>query len=136
MLKYLFTVQFTDASFLTQPSDDKSVMDSSKSAFYDIINSTKEIYCFELNCQTDSNKYKIYPIHKIIEIYYNNKIIMKINPPKEELFNPRIIYYRNHVATLNSEDLSKQQDEIVSYSLGYQANRADGSNYSQIIEIF
>src|SRR5438477_12014804 len=107
MLKYLFSVQFTDNSFYYQTPEDQSLMKPEKSAFYDILAFGKDIYYFELAGE-DNKKFRVYPQHKQIEIMEDNKTVLTIPAPKEELSNPRIIYFRNHQVPINLDNIEDQ----------------------------
>lgn len=47
-LKYLFTVEYTDGTTFKQNKEDLSSIDSTRSAFYDVVNSGKEVKTFTL----------------------------------------------------------------------------------------
>lgn len=59
MLKYLFTVEFTDGTVLKQTQEDKSSLDENRNAFYDVLNSKKDIKTITYNEQKLLNPTKI-----------------------------------------------------------------------------
>ncbi len=138
MLKYLFSVKFTDGTTYTQNADDRSLIEPEiRSCFYDVmqaIEKGKKIEYFVLSDGKDS--YLVDLIDGHFEV--NGKGFFMHN--RRDLTDFRIIFYRQHTRIVfyrqqtHAVDIDEQEHEIT-YCLGWQTTE-DGKNTQRIMEIY
>jgi hypothetical protein len=126
-LKYLFTAILDDGSTYHQTSDDVSLTDSKRSAFYDIKDS-------KLKKFTLSNDKDVYSVDLTTGAFEVNDKSFSIQLENDILpTNLRLIYFRRrrqHFMIPALEELSSD----TTYCIGWQCT-IDGKNYQRIIEI-
>ena len=122
MLKYLFTCQYNDNIEFKQNIDDISKNDSSRSAFYDI----EHDKLIKFSITDNKNTFSVSLIDGHFEI---NGVPFKLH--HDDLENFRLIFFRRHEHTFGKNNIHN-----VSYHMGFQANRHDGTNIKHVMEIW
>lgn len=123
MLKYLFVCQYNDGTEFKQNIDDISEKDSSRSAFSDI----KHDKLTRFSITDNKNTFSVSLIDGHFEI---NGVPFKLH--HDDLKNPRLIFFRRHKHTFRKNN----NIHNVTYHIGFQANRDDGTNIKHVIEIW
>jgi hypothetical protein len=113
-LKYLFKVEYTDGTKFRQPSNDVSSIDPKRSAFYDVLNSDKEVKTFEVG------SIKVDLLDGIFYVNGQKIIVDELLPPCKK----KLIFYRQHQHDFLSGS-SQELDHRVTYFLGYEATIKD-----------
>lgn len=122
-LKHLFEVEYLDGSRFKQPSDDHSELDPKRSAFFDVLESKKEIKTFTLgNLQVNL-------LDGSFEVN-GQKIQVGENPLPGKR---QLIFFRQHQHDYNSKTFVEVEHRI-KYFLGWQQN-IKGKNYKEVIGI-
>jgi len=123
MLKYLFKALFTDGTILEQNQNDQSTTTPNKNAFYDVLQRLNEVRAFALYNQETGEEW----LTDLKDGHFeHNQSPFFIHD--EELINKRLVFFkRNSFNALNGQPLS------VTYHLGFQSNKMDGSNVQKVI---
>jgi len=128
MLKYYYTVRFQDGRIYSQNEDDVSLIDPSKSCFYDIIQETDKgnppvIFTLE-------DRYNLYVVDLIDGHFEVNGCSFSIydKPLTEPL---RLIYFRQHRHLVTDGVVT---DHSVIYKFGWQTT-INGENIKRVMEI-
>lgn len=142
MLKYLFKVEYTDGTTFKQNKEDVSSVDNAKSAFYDVLQSEKEIKTFTLtrflerySVNLETGEFSINGTNLVVE---DGKTI----PLIENHSKLKLIFYRQHKQPMNigykidtgkitSIDAGKDQ---ITYFIGWEIT-IKGKSYKRIIGI-
>lgn len=142
-LKYKFVAIYNDGTIFTQPDNDISLVNPTKSSFYDIDHS--KLIAFALvKEESENSNHKEFLVdlrdghfeingvslndvkfNKDDEIYCFNESV------ETSSLNRRLIYFRNNKIIFNS---FSGDSHNVTYSLGWQATE-NGKNIKKIIEI-
>ena len=114
-LKYLFTVKYSDGSIFEQNPEDVSQIDPQKSAFYDVLESGKQVEIFSL-----SDGVNTYSINlKNAKFYLNNKAFIFPDKLPQRGDVMELVFFRRHTHELNGDE--ELSHEII-YYLGYKLN--------------
>lgn len=130
-LKYLFRATFSDKTTITQNEQDVSIIDKTKSQFYDVLHVEKDIILFDL--YLDGQKYVTLDLQSG-EFNINGKpfnVGEEIPMPKNT--KRKLIYYRQHqheFSAFGGEELSHK----IKYFLGWEVNTG-GKNTKRIIGV-
>lgn len=128
MLKYLFTVEYTDGSVFKQDKKDISTLDSTRSAFYDVLQSSKEIRKFTLHRFLDSWSIDL-KTGVFVHNGYEFQLEWNIKPVKRELIFQRqreqdmnVTY---HLDTGKTKSLVPSEVVRTKYFLGYKSGERE-----------
>jgi len=123
MPKYLFKALFKSGEILEQSPDDQSATTKGKNCFYDVLQRLNEVRAFALYNQETGEEW----LTDLEDGHFeHNQSPFFIHD--EELTNKRLIFFkRNSFNALNGQPLS------VTYHLGFQSNKMDGSNVQKVI---
>jgi len=129
-LKFLFVAIFKDGSKHEQTQEDISAInpEEKKTAFYDVKQRLEEVAAFVL---TDGEN--VYSVHMDDGHFEINGLPFIIHEP-QELFNPRLIYFRRHRHEILRQT-GKEVKHNITYRMGWQANTKEGKNIQAVIEI-
>ena len=128
MLKYLFSVKFSDGSLYVQNEQDISVHDKTRSCFYDVqreLDSGKQIELFTLS--NESNFYLVnletgeFEINNVPFFMHNDKIPGPF----------RLIYFRRHIHKFN---IGAENEHSMTYNFGWQTT-FNNENVQRVITI-
>jgi hypothetical protein len=114
-LKYLFNVEFTDGTTLKQTKQDVSKIDPKRSAFFDVLNSGKEIRSFTLGKLFDR-----WSVDLKTGVFSHNGYKFQL----EENLSPvkrTLEFFRQHQHDMSLE--GKETDHRVTYFLGYSVGK-------------
>jgi hypothetical protein len=126
-LDYLFVAKFRDGSKLYQTPQDVSLLEPlTRSAFYDVAQRLAEVQEFTL-----TNGVKEHTVF-LDDGHFNTDGRILVCP-RSDLTNFRLIYFRTVQQKTTGE--FRHYGEIVRYTIGWQANDANGKNYQMHIEI-
>lgn len=121
-LKYLFIAYFADGSVITQTPEDRSTLDPTKSAFYDVLQKTG-LAQFALHgdgraCCVDLRS----------GIFDINGLEFEAQPCASDEMPPggtfRLIYFRDHRQEMNVSDLALGEHHIA-YRFGWEYTVGD-----------
>jgi len=135
-LKYLFIAEYTDGSFHHQSPEDKSRLEpDTRSEFYDVLQSGKEIKRFSLTDGTHTvcvdltdGQFEVngFPLHLESEQL----------PTIPDTYT--LIFYRQHTHSFNTKHEDNENPEEIShdveYFIGWQTT-IKGKNYQQKIGV-
>lgn len=132
-LKYLFTALFTDGSFIHQEPSDTSVIDPTKSQFYDVRQREDELIEFILIKQDEQVNPDLISVRLDTGTFMINGIIfsagdLRNNFPPDTKY--RLIFLRRHTHTFSSDNTELGHD--IEYIIGWQCT-VDGKNYQQVL---
>jgi hypothetical protein len=141
-LQYLFVAEFEDGEQIAQTAEDQSMTDPSKSAFYDVLQKSKEVAVTRFHLTNGHIWYTVDLRDGSFEANglsfeafdpYNNPYI-RLNGPL------RLIYFPNTdlVKVIDQNSLDKVTDfrhSMVRYFIGWQFTDKNGKNYQQTIAI-
>lgn len=149
-LKYLFRAYFEDGHIIDQSFDDKSGLDSQKSAFYDVLEYEKKnplkVFClfnYEPGSKSFQDCYKVDLRTGLFSMnlggaYKEFNIADQNFVPTEPL---RLIYFRENRIEQNVKKESGKPDEVIEqrmyinrYFIGWQTT-VDGKNVQRTIAI-
>jgi hypothetical protein len=131
MFKYQFSAQFENGFILKQPDDDKSIYESNRSSFYDVLVYSSKLNSFWLSDKDNLNKYTVDLIDgQIIIENGTNKVVI---PNDLKLNNYRVIYFRRNVIETGMIGNNRY---ISCFILGWQANDDLNNNVQKTIEIY
>lgn len=122
-LKYLFKVEYVDGTKFKQNKQDVSSLDRKRSAFYDVLNSGKDIKTFEvgkIKVNLQDGHFKV----KGQEILVDEEL-----PPCKR----KLIFYRQHQHDF-SVSSNSELDHRVTYFLGWETT-INRKKYKRIIGI-
>lgn len=114
-LKYLFTATFTDGSVIKQTKEDVSKVDPKRSAFYDVLNSKKEIRSFTLRRLFDN-----WSVDLKTGMFTHNGFKFQL----EENLKPgkrTLEFFRQHQHDMNRE--GHETDHRVTYFIGFKQGK-------------
>lgn len=129
-LKYLFAALFEDGSEIKQPPDDISLLNPSKSSFFDVLEQTKTALISLFGLYNEENAYMINLSNGEFDV---NGAKFFLHDTDLKISNLRIVYFRKNNKQFSSD--GTEQKSKVSYILGWQGNLNDGSNVKYVIEI-
>ena len=121
-MKYLFGCEY-DNEIYYQTENDKSLKNSEKSSFYDVVD--KEIRRFWLDGNGHNYLVDLRDGHFEID-----GVPFKMH--EEELSDFRIIYYRKHTRQFCGTD---EINHEIEFCVGWQTNNENGENIKQILTI-
>ena len=125
MLKYLFACQYNDGSMFTQNKEDVSLIDTKKSAFFDVMLDQVERFWIE-------NQDNIYLVDLSDGHFEVNRVPFFMHEitidATKHLTNFRLIYKRRNW-------VDNKSGHRIMYMLGWQANYPDGKNEKRIMMI-
>lgn len=121
MLKYLFKVTYTDGTTFRQDHKDQSKIDPTRSAFFDVLNSGKEVKEFELG---------LVKVNLLDGSFFVNGVNIQVGDDLPD-FKRELVFYRQHQVDLKMnyeadkkgffKFLNKEDgDDRVTYFLGYE----------------
>jgi len=128
-LKYLFKVDYKDGTSFNQNKDDVSETDPKKSAFYDVLQSKKDIKKFTLKRYLERYSVDLttggFNINGVNVTVDTDKPIPLIKDHTPEL---KLIFYRQHKQSMNinfnigTKKISKMQPQAdeVTYFIGFE----------------
>lgn len=114
MLKYLFTVEYTDGSVFKQTKDDLSLLDPKRSAFYDVLHSKKDIHKFSIGRLFDK-----WTVDLKTGIFTHNgyKLQLEENPTGRRTLE----FFRQHQHDMSRE--GQETDHRITYFIGYKVGK-------------
>ena len=126
VLKYLFTAEYEDGTSFSQTEEDVSVVEKTRSAFYDVLNSGKTVTRFSIEGEGH-----VYCVDLTTGGFTRDgePIAGEGDPLPDGDPELRLIYYRQHRHQFNRttrEELSHD----VTYVIGWQTTH-NGRNYQQ-----
>jgi hypothetical protein len=129
-LVYLFTAIFEDGPIIQQTPEDVSTSDTSKSAFYDVLQRAGELVAFILEGEGQRVGVDLQSGYFVV----NGCVFMsgdpRIQPPQATEYH--LIYFRRHTHRFNPQ--LEELDHEVEYVIGWQAT-IDGKNIQQTIAV-
>lgn len=136
-LNYLFVAEFADGEIIQQTPEDQSLIEPTKSAFYDVLEKSKTIKLQRFHL---ANEHNIYTVDLRDGSFEVNGLSFEAHDQYLEIEQPlRLIYFReNHVLSAvdsNSNDkITPYKHYVNRYFIGWQFTK-DGKNYQQTIAI-
>src|SRR4051812_27369760 len=130
-MKYCFTSQFTDGSFIYQDHEDTSHTTPGKNSFYDVLQRVDDVAIFSL---TDG--IHVYSVNLHTGQFTVDGVVFKSCDPRHNLegfTSRRLIYFKRNTLQFNNQLQTTAHD--VEYFIGWQANDADGKNIQQTISV-
>lgn len=119
MSKYLFKCLLNSGEIITQNETDQSTTTPNKNTFWDVLQRLNEVRAFGLYNQENGDEWLV----SIEDGHFEHNMQPFLVGDEGELANRRLIYFkRNIMNALNGEKLNEV------FFIGYQGNRADGSN--------
>ncbi len=136
-LKYLYQANFADGSFFQQPieeENDKSAIDPTKSAFFDVLQRQDELVSFGLFSEEVPDTWAVDLRDGHFEV--NGLPFTAQNPsqPSKSDVTRRLIYFRKVTRNFNPGDLTEIRVHIA-FHFGYQYNDKDGKNHQITIAV-
>lgn len=126
MLKYFFTVQFKDGSTYEQRTDDVSLIDGSRSSFYDVQQHTSSPHLFVLRDENNA-----FGVNLENGVFAVNGVSFKLYDG--EITSPlRLIYFRRHYHEFNQE--LQEMGHKIHYHFGWQTT-INGENVQRVMEV-
>lgn len=132
MLKYLFACQYNDGSMFTQNKEDVSLIDTKKSAFFDVLLDQVErfwIYNLPTGRQDPDNIYLVdlrdghFEVNRVP--FFMHEITIDAT---KHLTNFRLIYKRRNW-------VDNKGGHRIMFMIGWQANYPDSKNEKRIMMI-
>ena len=120
-LKYYFECHFDDGSIHFQSLDDVSLIDPTKSSYYDVLQSNKKIVMFGF--MDDDHTYAVDLIDGHFEI---DGIAFKLHDEKDfpSDMEYKLVYFRRHTRTMVMGQTDSETHTVV-YHLGWEAKVGD-----------
>jgi len=139
-LAYLFTAYFEDGSTIKQTFEDVSILDSKRSAFYDVKQRDKEPVLFVLTKVSDGSRYSVYL--KTGQFHVQNlgipdaKFFVEIPPRPTSEVPLRIVFFRRHWHQFNvGKGGARAISHELAYCIGWQCTYEE-KNYQAKIMLF
>lgn len=127
-LKYLFTAVLKDGTKIQQTSLDKSILDESKSAFFDVMQNLGEVKAFLLESTEGLTKAAVSLEDGHFELNGN---VFFVGDSPEGGTELRLIYFRRNFRDFNV-GMTTQTDHTIHYYFGWQAT-VKGENIQRTI---
>jgi hypothetical protein len=127
MLAYLFTCCLKDGTCIQQTQADVSASDSTRSAFYDVLQRIDEVETFRLTDGSHTYLVDLRDGHFEVDG-------VRFNAQSDELPGTaeyRLIYFHRHCHQVVG---GQMQGDLIEYYIGWQAT-IDGKNYKQMISV-
>lgn len=131
MLKYLFTCSFEDGQIYTQNPEDISLLDPSRSCFYDVLKE-QETNKIQLFCLADGEN--DYTVDLRDGSFLVNGVKLFLHELEMGYFNRRIIYYRRRTISFSTGMEEKESSTL--FVLGWQGNDVHGNNREFVIKFY
>jgi hypothetical protein len=132
-MKYLFTAHYSDGSFYEQTHEDISLIDPTKSAFFDIRHD--DLVTFEIESEGIEGPPLLLTVDLRDGHFELNSLALNIGPdqvpPDAKL---RLIYFRRVQRDFNVAT-GAETAVRVAFHIGWQYNDANGKNVQRTIEI-
>lgn len=130
MLKYLFTAEFNNGELFDQNLEDVSLIDPTKSAFYDVLQREKELVRFHL---FDEENNKLFTVDLRDGSFSANGAVFNMHDHLDNLTNEfRLIFFRR-VRRHFSQTFTEMGVDTT-YRLGWQCLDKDGKNVQRVME--
>ena len=135
-LRYLFVAKLKDGSIIEQPPDDASLIDSTRSAYYDVSQRLDDVIAFALH--DDKNYYAVDLRDGHFEI---NGVPFSAQPVATPTINEggkfRLLYYRDHQQELimGMDGSMKPGEHTHQYRMGWEYFDPSGKSYVQTIVV-
>jgi hypothetical protein len=134
-LKYLFKVEFADGVLFEQNSEDKSLIEPKRSAFFDVLEREKESRILRFLLTNGDHAYLVDLVDGHFEIdgmSFNCHETLPHDYPDR-----RLIFYRQHRHDFNSAGgaMGEEINHTVEYFIGWQTT-INGKNYKETISFF
>lgn len=133
MLKYLFEAHFKDGSLIQQAQDDQSIIEPTKSRFYDVVQREDDLFAFGIFSNETHFTYAVDLRDGHFEVnnapFYPAEVF-KLEPDSKL----RLIYFRQRRHHFHfGEDTPFSQE--TTFHIGWQTTLKDGSNLQYVIAV-
>lgn len=133
MLKYLFTCSFEDGQIYTQNQEDISILDPSKSCFYDVLKE-QENNKIQIFCLADQDGLNDYTVDLRDGSFLVNGVKFFLHESEMGYFNRRLIYYRRRTVSFSTSFEERESSTL--FVLGWQGNDLHGNNREFVIKFY
>ena len=131
-LTYFFTCCFNDGSTIQQTPEDTSKIDSTRSAFYDVLQCIDEVETFTLTKQDGRrHTYMVDLRDGHFEIDGVPFFTSAEELPKAKF---RLIYFHRHQHRVVQGQISTGDEALIQYFIGWQT-LIDGKNFQSMISV-